>query len=198
MDNSNSKQQNNGEKEAFPQYLCKMCGRCCKAIVPEYSHEELEKLAEQGDSEARVFTEFFNRYPTLDDAMKVVPEHVNQIIQTLKDKGSYNEETFTVYYCPYITENNMCSIHEQRPDCCRRAPRHGWSLMPPGCGFDGWRFEMREQHKKTIRSLKEYLYEVKQLSPNGVIPGQKMTVNELENLINEKIKPWEKYGSRYW
>ena len=46
----------------FPQHLCNMCGKCCKAITTPYTYEELVELANQGQEEARVFVEIFVRY----------------------------------------------------------------------------------------------------------------------------------------
>jgi len=187
------------QENAFPQHLCKMCGRCCKAIVPEYSHAELEKLSQEGDDEASVFVNFFKRYDSLESAKKVVPEHIEQIIRELThQKKDLDVNGLNFYYCPHITNENKCSIHLKRPECCRRAPRHGWSLMPPGCGFEGWQFELRERVKKNIRSLKEYLYEKEMLIGEGQIPEQNMTVAELKKIVDQKINDWERYGAKYW
>jgi Fe-S-cluster containining protein len=198
LDNEINNLPDHDAQDTFPQHLCKMCGRCCKSITTEYTHEELEKLTEEGDEEACVFTKFFKSFPDVDAARKIVPEQIEQIINHLKARDKYNPDNITFYYCPYITENNLCSIHEGRPECCRRAPRNGWSLMPPGCGFEGWQFEQREKHKKTIRALKEYLYELEKLSHDGKVPGKDITVEELKKLIQDKIKPWERYGAFYW
>lgn len=191
------KNQNNNQ-EPFPQHLCKMCGKCCRAIVPQYGHEELIELTKDGDEEANVFVNIFKKYPTIDDARKVVPEHVDQIINVLKDNDNFDISKITFYHCPYITEDNLCSIHEERPDCCRRAPRNGWSLFPPGCGFEGWQFEMREKHKKTVRFLKECLYEYEQLKNEEDIVYSNMTLKDFRTLVENKIAPWEKYGAKYW
>jgi len=182
----------------LPQRLCKMCGRCCKAIIPEYSYEELENMLDQKERQANVFLEIFNRYPSIEEARKVVPEQVDQVLENLSAVEGYDESKISFYYCPHITDKNMCSIHLTRPDCCRLAPRHGWSLMPPGCGFEGWQFKLRERVKKSIRLLKEYLYESQILYGENQIPGKNMTTGELEELINKKIEPWIKYGSKFW
>lgn len=182
----------------FPQYLCKMCGKCCKAIIPETDYEELKIAASEGDEEAKVFVNVFNRYPSVKDARKVVPDHVDQIIEELKKIDKYDLSKLNFYYCPYITVDNLCSIHEERPDCCRRAPRNGWSLFPPDCGFKGWQFEMRERHKKSIRFLKEYLYEAEQTKNEDDLVYSNLSLKEFRTLVENKIKPWERYGARYW
>ncbi|MFA6988866.1 MAG: YkgJ family cysteine cluster protein [Candidatus Gastranaerophilaceae bacterium] len=186
------------QQNTFPQHLCKMCGRCCRAIIPEYSFSELEKLSKEGDDEADVFVNIFKRYDSIESARKVVPEQVEQVLRELTYQNKdLDINSINFYYCPYITEENKCSRHETRPDCCRRAPRHGWSLFPPGCGFEGWQFEKRERIKKSIRSLKEYLYEKEILHGEGPIPNQNMTVAEFRKIVDEKINEWERYGAKY-
>ncbi len=154
-------------------------------------------MAEEGEEEAKVFIEIFKPFSSHEEARKVVPEQVDQILTTLKERN-FDINKVTFYYCPFISEDNLCTRYETRPGCCRRAPRHGWSLMSPGCGFEGWQFEQREKHKKLIRSLKEYLYVVENLSKDGRVPGQDMTIDELRKNIEERIKPWERFGSMFW
>lgn len=186
------------ELDEFPQYLCRMCGRCCKSIATSDSHEELEKLAELGNEEAKVFMHIFKRFPSIEEARKVVPEQVEQVLGELSQKEGFDINKVSFYYCPHITDENLCSIHQDRPGCCRRAPHHGWSLMPPGCGFEGWQFELREKHKKMTRRLKEHLTAIEAISENGKVPGREQTIEELKAIIEEKIKPWSKYGSMFW
>jgi Fe-S-cluster containining protein len=183
--------------EEFPQYLCKRCGRCCNAITNIYTYEELKQMYDEGNPEAKVFIDIFKPFPSIEEARKALPDKVDQIINKLKERN-FDISKVTFYYCPNLSEDNSCKIYETRPDCCRRAPRNGWSLMPPGCGFEGWQFEQREKNKKLIRSLKERLYVVENLSEDGTIPGRDITINELRKTIEEKMKPWERFGSMFW
>jgi Fe-S-cluster containining protein len=155
-------------------------------------------MTEEGEEEARVFIEIFKSFPSIEEAKKVIPEQIDNILKELSTKEGFNIDDITFYYCPHISDKNLCGIYETRPGCCRRAPRHGWSVMPPGCGFEGWQFEQREKHKKTIRILKEYLYMAETLSEDGKVPGKEMTVEELRKFIESKIKPWERFGSQFW
>lgn len=183
----------------FPQHLCNMCGKCCKAITTPYTHEELVALAAQGQEEARVFVEVFERYASVEDAKDAVPDHVENILKQLKKNNpDFDVSNVTFYHCPHLTLDNKCSIHSTRPDCCRRAPRNGWSLFPPGCGFKGWQFQQREKVKASVRKLKEYMLELDLLAPDTIISGRNMTAAEMKELINSKIKPWEKYGAHFW
>ncbi len=185
-------------QEPFPQYLCKMCGKCCKSITTNRTFEELKVLAEQGSTEAIEFVETFKPFPSIEEARKVVPEQIDQVLKILKNESGFNIEKVTFYYCPFINEDNKCTIYERRPNCCRRAPSHGWSAMPPGCGFEGWQFEQREKHKRMIRSIKEYFYTIESLSKDGKVPGKDQTIEELKAIIDAKIKPWERFGALFW
>ena len=175
-----------------------MCGQCCKAITTPYTHEELKELAAQGQEEARVFVEIFRKYPTIEDARKAVPAHVENILKELKKNPDFDESKIAFYYCPHLTEQNTCSIHPTRPDCCRRAPRNGWSLFPPECGFKGWQFQQRERVKATVRRLKETLMDFELLADEQILPSSGKSVKQVREEINEKISHWEKYGSAYW
>ena len=94
--------------------------------------------------------------------------------------------------------DNKCSIHATRPDCCRRAPRNGWSLFPPDCGFKGWQFQHKEKVKASVRKLKEYLLELELLPDDYVLKERNKTVKEMKDFIKEKIAPWRKYGADLW
>ncbi|MEI8390584.1 MAG: YkgJ family cysteine cluster protein [bacterium] len=186
------------ELDEFPQYLCRRCGKCCKVIATSDTHEELERLAALGNIEAKVFTDLFKRFTSVEEARKAVPEQVDKILDELSYKEDVDVNNVTFYYCPHITEDNLCPMHEKRPTVCSRAPHHGWTCMPPGCGFEGWQFELREKYKQMTRKFKEYLTAVEALSEDGKVPGKDMTIEEFKKLIDEQIKPWSKYGSMFW
>ena len=155
--------------------------------------------AKQGQEEAKVFVEVFVRYDSVDEARAAVPDHVENILNQLrKNNPDFDESKVTFFHCPHLTEDNKCAIHATRPDCCRRAPRNGWSLFPPGCGFKGWQFMQKEKVKASVRALKEYLLELELLPEDKVLPEKGKTVKEMKDFIKEKIKPWEKYGALYW
>ena len=182
----------------FPQHLCKMCGKCCKAITTPYSHEELVELAKKGQEEARVFIEIFKKYDSIEAARAAVPDHVDNILQIMKRNKDFDISKVTFYYCPHLTKQNTCPVYATRPDCCRRAPRNGWTIFPPDCGFAGWQFMQRERVKETIRKLKEYLLELELFDEDYVIPERNITAGELKKIINERINPWEEFGAKLW
>ncbi|NLF83352.1 MAG: hypothetical protein GX568_05145 [Candidatus Gastranaerophilales bacterium] len=194
MDEQNSKPSEN----VFPQYLCRMCGRCCRSITSPYPHDELEEMAKNGSEGARVFIDIFKPYSSIEEARKVVPEQIDQILNELSSQNGFDINKVTFYYCPHITAENKCGIYETRPECCRRAPAHGWSCMPPGCGFEGWQFEEREKIKQKVRKLKEHLLDAEVIAVDGIVPGRNMHIYDLKKEVEQKISRWEKYGSTLW
>lgn len=182
----------------FPQYLCKMCGKCCKSITTYLSYEELKKLADEGSDEARVFIEIFKPYASIEEAKRAEPEQVEQILKELGQSDGFDINKVTFYYCPNAKDDGKCGIYKERPECCKRAPTGPWACMPPGCGFEGWQFEEREKIKKKIRKLKEYLITAEAVAEDGKVPGSDTSVEDLRKQIELKIKPYEKYGALYW
>lgn len=180
------------------QNLCKMCGKCCRLAVPQFFHDELEELSESGDIEAQAFLNIFEPYASIEAAKFAVPDHFEKIVNELSKNPDFDINKFTFYRCKHITDKNLCSMHETRPECCRRAPCHGWSLFPPDCGFEGWQFEQRENHKRVIRNLKEILHELDFYKDDDIITEDKQTAKELREKIIKKIEPWNKYGAENW
>lgn len=180
-------------------HLCIMCGKCCKAITTEYTHEQIIEMAKNGEKEAHIFVDFFKRYDSIEDARKDVPDKVNQNLKAknLPEDLTGNEVTF--YYCDKLRADNTCSDYENRPSCCRIAPLDCWTLMPPKCGFTGWQFEQREKVKENIRSLKEKLYEVGTIEgENAFIPEANMSFKEFKTYIDTRVEPFKRHGGLGW
>lgn len=189
---------NQTQQQDFPQYLCKMCGKCCKSIATEHTYEELQEMTKNGSEAARVFIDLFKQYPDVEEAGKHVPEQVDQVLEELSHQEAFDIDKVTFYYCPYLSEDNKCGIYETRPDCCKRAPNNPWSCMPPGCGFEGWQFEQREKIKKEVRKIKEYLVAAEAATEDGIVPGKDISIEQLRKLVDQKISPWKKYGAELW
>lgn len=185
--------------EGLPDF-CHKCGKCCKSATTYNSYEKLKELVDQGDPEATDFLSIFKPYPSVEAARAVVPEQVDQVIEIVNSRDDMNIEDLTFYYCEHVTEEGMCGIYDRRPRVCREAPSHGWSAMPPGCGFEGWQFDQREGQKRMIRDLKTNAYILEQMSPDGIHHPirPETTLEEMRSMIADKIKPWKTFGSEHW
>lgn len=194
-----SDSKSNEEKQALPD-LCHKCGNCCRSATTYHSHKKLMEMAEAGDKEAIEFLEIFEPYESIEAARDVVPEQVEQVLRIAQTSTQIPFEEVTFYHCRYVSPEGLCGIYERRPRFCREAPGHGWSAMPPGCGFEGWQFEQREKIKRTIRNMRNSMYLMEQLSPDGISHPARpdCTIEEMKTAIEEKIKPWVRFGAQYW
>ncbi|MEW5819047.1 MAG: YkgJ family cysteine cluster protein [Cyanobacteriota bacterium] len=186
--------------DPLPQGVCNQCGKCCRSATTFYPYKKLLEFVEEGEKEAIDFLEIFEPYPSIEEAKKMVPDQVEQVLRVVEYREDMNVEDVTFYRCRYINDQHLCTVYERRPRCCREAPRHGWSLMPPRCGFEGWQFEQREKQKKLVRELKESLHLMEMLSPDGkTMPTREgVSLDELREVINSKIRPWKRFGADYW
>jgi len=180
--------------------LCHKCGRCCRSATTVHSHARLLEMVAEGKQDAIDFLSVFKPFPSIEEARKVEPEQVAQVLKEVSERSDLKLEELTFYYCEHVSPEGLCTIYERRPRCCREAPGNGWSIMPPGCGFKGWQFEQREKQKRMVRDLKNSVYIMEQLSPDGVHHPTRpeMTLEELRETVKEKLKPWKTFGAEYW
>lgn len=181
-----------------PQELCHMCGRCCRVVTTSKSYEELKALQAQSDIGACEFLKIFEPYPSIEAARKVDKELVDNVINLLKEDGNYDESKMTFYGCKYLQDDNLCSIYEERPVLCRHCPSTPWSIVPPGCGFEGWLFMERENAKQKVRKAKEDLLELQLLKQKKTDEEFLKKVASVEHKILNTIELYKKYGSYDW
>lgn len=187
------------KRQDLPDF-CHKCGRCCKSATTYASHEELLERQASGDEEASEFLRVFKPYESLDEARAAVPDQVGRVINEFEERDDLDVDKLTFYHCRYVSPEGLCTIYDTRPRCCREAPANGWSIMPPGCGFEGWQFQQREEQKATVRGLKTSTYILEQLSEDGethpLDPNRKL--EDIRKDIEAKIAPWKEFGSEYW
>ncbi len=181
-----------------PQHLCNMCGKCCRVVTTSISYKKLLEMSAKGDKGAKDFLSLFLPYESIEAARKVDAEVVDNIINRLIDDGNYREDEITFYGCKYLQDNNLCSRYENRLDLCRHCPSSPWSIVPPGCGFEGWLFWQREEIKQKIRRSKEELLELKLLRMRTKDEETLKRISSVEHKITKNIEAYKKYGSENW
>ena len=181
-----------------PQHLCHMCGKCCRVVTTSLSYAELKQMEQDGDKGAVDFLSLFVPYDSIESARNVDAGVVDNIINRLKSDGSFDEKEITFYGCKYLQDNNLCSRYETRLDLCKHCPSTPWSLVPPGCGFEGWLFWQREEIKQKIRKSKEELLELKLLRMRTKDENTLQKINIVEHKIQRGIDFYKKYGSENW
>lgn len=181
-----------------PQHLCHMCGKCCRVVTTSLSYAELKQMEQDGDKGAVDFLSLFVPYDSIEAARNVDAGVVDNIINRLKSDGSFDENEITFYGCKYLQDNNLCSRYETRLDLCKHCPSTPWSIVPPGCGFEGWLFWQREEIKQKIRKSKEELLELKLLRMRTKDENTLQKINIVEHKIQRGIDFYKKYGSENW
>lgn len=181
-----------------PQHLCHMCGKCCRVVTTSISYAELKQMEQDGDKGAVDFLSLFVPYDSIESARNVDAGVVDNIINRLKSDGSFDENEITFYGCKYLQDNNLCSRYETRLDLCKHCPSTPWSIVPPGCGFEGWLFWQREEIKQKIRKSKEELLELKLLRMRTKNENTLQKINIVEHKIQRGIDFYKKYGSENW
>ncbi len=115
------------------EFHCKGCATCCNLACSEFSPEELQEKARNGDNFATQFTSIFVPYNTREEAEKIYPEY----LAMLEGKG---EVYF--YHCPKLNECKRCSDYENRPQICRTFPDNPLDILPESCGYYPWKQEV--------------------------------------------------------
>ncbi len=116
---------------------CHQCGVCCNLASSEFSYDQLLEKAEKGDTFAQQFTSIFLPYTSQEAALQKFPEIVQEIL-------TQTEGDVHFYHCPYVTEDNRCSIYRDpmRPEICATYPDTPLVLMYKNCGYQPWKQAM--------------------------------------------------------
>ena len=118
-------------------YSCQGCATCCNLACSEFSPEELELRAQNGDKFAKQFLSVFIPYQSKEEARKIYPEYI-ELLENNKEEAVY------FYHCPKLTEDKICSDYENRPQICRDFPDNPLTLLPKSFGFCEWKNKHEE------------------------------------------------------
>lgn len=80
------------------QVNCLDCGNCCKSISPAVKDADITRLAKH---------------------MKIKPSELTERYFQLDEDGDY---VFKSQPCPFLGDDNYCSVYEARPRACREYP----------------------------------------------------------------------------
>lgn len=115
------------------QFCCLGCAVCCNLACTEFSPEELNEKAKNGDNFASQFTSIFIPYKNRFEAEKIYPEYPDMLKE--KDKVYF-------YHCPKLSKDNKCSDYINRPNICKTFPDNPLAILPKSCGFYQWKQEV--------------------------------------------------------
>ncbi|HHK5583275.1 TPA: YkgJ family cysteine cluster protein [Streptococcus mutans] len=84
--------------EVFREIDCTKCANCCKILGPLFTEADISRIAKH----------FRMRLPVFEDMYLRVDED--------------NDKVFKSMPCPFLGEDNLCSIYDIRPKACREFP----------------------------------------------------------------------------
>lgn len=84
--------------EVFKEIDCTKCANCCKILGPLFTESDISRIAKHFRMRLLVFEDMYLR----------VDED--------------NDKVFKSIPCPFLGEDNLCSIYDIRPKACREFP----------------------------------------------------------------------------
>jgi Fe-S-cluster containining protein len=85
-------------EQAFAKINCLECANCCRSYSPRFKTPDIKRISKHLKLKESVFIETYLR---------------------LDEDGDYVAKTTP---CPFLDENNYCTIYENRPSDCHRFP----------------------------------------------------------------------------
>ncbi|MDR2835295.1 MAG: YkgJ family cysteine cluster protein [Bacteroidales bacterium] len=89
---------NNFHEKEFANFDCLTCANCCKTLGPRLSNIDIERLAK---NQKIKISDFFENYLKIDED---------------------NDVIFNNLPCPFLMDDNYCSVYKNRPKACREYP----------------------------------------------------------------------------
>jgi Fe-S-cluster containining protein len=139
-------------------FQCRMGGQCCRLASSEHSYDTLLTRAAAGDVFARQFTSVFLPYASRQTAREREPEGVAAVLVYIgdedgrgEDKNSNTQDAERVYFyhCPYIGEDNRCTVYgtAKRPAICENYPETPLGFVFKSCAWKRWQ---EDTHPETL------------------------------------------------
>lgn len=142
-------------------YACHQCGVCCRLASSEYSFEELLERAAAGDSFAAQFTSVFLPYSSAEAAHEKFPAIVSDVLAETRsgqsgtddntEAGSADGQPVYFYHCPYVGEDNRCTLYGtgKRPAICEEYPGTPLTFIYDKCAWRPWKDKYHHQAMAT-------------------------------------------------
>ena len=184
--------------QSRPQELCLMCGGCCRVVTTKIPYKEMQTMASEGDEGAIDFLELFEPFKSIKAARNADEKIVDNIINALKENNAFEPENLTFYRCRHLLKNNLCGIYQNRKELCNRFPSSPWAVIPPGCGFEGWLAQKRNEIVQKVRKQKENLLMAENLLSKATTQKQQKEALKTIKNIKQSIDLYKKYGANDW
>jgi Fe-S-cluster containining protein len=196
----------------LPKPQCCSQGDCCKGASPSVPVHQLWAKAAAGDEFARGFLSIFVPYASHAEAAAVVPGLVERSLKAAANNPKFTNgaEDVVFFHCRYHQSNNLCGVHEDRPEFCRSYPDSPFVVMAPGCAFEEWgkackqRYHAMKQDVAQLQTLTTDWQALEQAVEEGW--GQRQPLNQLSPTLQAEVQealllanwPWVASLCRFW
>ena len=85
-------------KEVFEEINCLECANCCRNLGPRITHKDIERLSQ---------------------SLRIKPSKVIDDYLRIDEDNDY---VFKSMPCPFLCDDNYCSVYASRPIACREYP----------------------------------------------------------------------------
>ncbi|WMB28465.1 YkgJ family cysteine cluster protein [Streptococcus didelphis] len=85
-------------EEVFSEIDCTQCANCCRSLGPLFTEADIQRIAKH----------FRMKLSAFEDIYLKVDEDKDKVFKSMP--------------CPFLGEDNLCSIYEERPKACREFP----------------------------------------------------------------------------
>lgn len=85
-------------REVFEEIDCTACANCCRSLGPLFTEADITRIAKH----------FRMKLPVFEGLYLKVDEDGDKVFQSMP--------------CPFLGEDNLCSIYDVRPKACREFP----------------------------------------------------------------------------
>ncbi len=89
----------------FSDIDCGECGNCCKALGPKLNNRDIDRIG------------------------KYINMRAGKVRKNYLDVDEDNDFVFQKMPCPFLEEDNFCSIYEARPRACEEYPHTDYPNM---------------------------------------------------------------------
>lgn len=141
----------------LPQSLCRQCGQCCTVAIYKYglAYDEIIELINNpltDEKQVKGAKDFLSIFEPISYEKAI--EFNEKAVHSLLKKLDKPKEKVTFFHCKYLTDDGKCSIHENRPDLCKKYPVCYRDMFYfDGCGY-------AEQARKNWAEVEKILSEL--------------------------------------
>lgn len=157
---------------------CNMCGQCCRMIhLNERFHLLIQANGDHSEFDDISFCienwEYIGESSNFDILSRITNRNKNSI-----------DDVFYVYKCGHVTDDNKCSIHNEKPIVCSGYPYYGdknlnsYPWPYPDCCYEKSYYEL-----EMLKILKDYLLQFQ--TDNGS-NASKVLVDSIKGEVDDR------------